>query len=93
MEREDIMEIDNNAWEQLKKLIENTAPGVSITVHYYKGTQDETVDGSSYDDDWWSIEGYAMKTKPENYYVGDAYLSKKVIELAGKRILEKGLGW
>jgi len=87
------MEINNNAWKQLKELIEDTAPGVSIQVHFYKGTQEETGDGSSYDDDFWSIEGSAMKTKREEYLVVDGYLSEELIRLAKERIKEKGLDW
>ena len=87
------MEIGNEVWKHLKELIEDTAPGVSITIHFRKGTQDETVDGSSYDDDFWSIRGSVMKTKAEKYSVVDGYLSEELIKLAKNKIKEKGMDW
>ena len=93
----EIKMINNDTWRYLKQLIENTAPGVTIEVHFYKGTQAENMEGSSFDDDFWSIEGFGSTFNEQGehikYCVTDDHLSIEIVKRAGKRILEMGLGW
>lgn len=72
------------------QLRQATEPGTKVVIEFYRGTQEEDLEGTSYDDDDWSIytiKGNGLDYTREFVSVGD-YL-EQAIQNALKKMKEK----